>query len=276
MKLYHFPSFAITNASFVNAVEATANWLRVSTYEVKQDANDAVDGATVSQAWAGAFVKLVTRLELTLDELRALPAWSDRSIWTGSGSYVAALGVPQRLTTIFWHNLTAEAFNTKAKAGRGALRDLLDSRIDVSPFLLYVPLESSTFDDCHLLSILASPQTIPHLLNGNPDSMFADPGALAEEVMPHLVVQHDTSVSAGGTLGFTIKAVDRAGNQIPCDSTIYLDAIFGYVPKTRVKLVNGMAYASVQALGLQPGDTVRVKVGWRHFRGDTDVVASVS
>ena len=48
---------------------------------------------------------------------------------------------------------------------------------------------------------------------------------------------------------------------------IYLEAVNGYLPKTRVIPINGSVVFKYKALGLEPGDTMRVKAGFHRYTG---------
>lgn len=53
--------------------------------------------------------------------------------------------------------------------------------------------------------------------------------------------------------------------------TVYLEAVNGYLPKTRVVPKDGSALFKYRALGLEPGDTMRVKAGFHRFTGMSEL-----
>lgn len=55
------------------------------------------------------------------------------------------------------------------------------------------------------------------------------------------------------------------------DATLYLEETGGYLPKKRVQTTDGLATFKVGALGLEPGDSFKVKVGMRNFSGMLDI-----
>lgn len=52
---------------------------------------------------------------------------------------------------------------------------------------------------------------------------------------------------------------------------VYLEAVNGYLPKTRVVPVDGSVRFKYRALGLEPGDTMRVKAGFHRFTGMSEL-----
>lgn len=52
---------------------------------------------------------------------------------------------------------------------------------------------------------------------------------------------------------------------------VYLEAVNGYLPKTRVVPVDGSAVFKYRALGLEKGDTMRVKAGFHRFTGMSEL-----
>jgi hypothetical protein len=84
------------------------------------------------------------------------------------------------------------------------------------------------------------------------------------------------SVEAGGNALFTVESVHGAtGAILEKTATVYIEPVYGYAPKQRVELVDGRATFEMLALGLKPGDTVRVKVGFRFTPGLDDASVQV-
>jgi hypothetical protein len=97
-----------------------------------------------------------------------------------------------------------------------------------------------------------------------------------DEALPKLAL-----LSGGGDIGVDQKQVvsvelrDAAGQKIARDAVIYLESTAGYLPKQRVNLAAGDGSFPVMATGLSPGDSFKVKVGFRNFSGVLDVPFTV-
>lgn len=83
------------------------------------------------------------------------------------------------------------------------------------------------------------------------------------------------TVAPGGTVEITVQSVDGYGSPVAKSSTIYLEPVYGYLPKTRVVLNDGVAKFKLMALGLDAGDTLRVKAGFRFVPGLDDLSIAV-
>jgi hypothetical protein len=68
-----------------------------------------------------------------------------------------------------------------------------------------------------------------------------------------------------------VQVLDANDMPIEHDAEIFLEAVNGYLPKTRIKTVNGQASVPFMALGLVAGDSARVKAGFKYFSGASDV-----
>jgi hypothetical protein len=60
------------------------------------------------------------------------------------------------------------------------------------------------------------------------------------------------------------------------DTTVYLEAISGYLPKTRITTAHRKATFKVCALGLSPGDELRVKAGFKFYTGRGEAVLEIA
>jgi hypothetical protein len=93
---------------------------------------------------------------------------------------------------------------------------------------------------------------------------------------PWLKLTGPASISAGSTETLAVTLTDKQGNVLDEEvAEVYLDAVSGYLPKTRVTTVKGVALFKVSAFGLDVGDQLRVKCGFRNFSGVADIVMEV-
>jgi len=84
------------------------------------------------------------------------------------------------------------------------------------------------------------------------------------------------TITADGTETVEFKIVDINGTTIDQDTTVYLESTGGYLPKSRIDVVNGIGSFKTTAMGLTSGDTYKVKLGFRTMSGLLDVNFEVS
>ena len=68
-----------------------------------------------------------------------------------------------------------------------------------------------------------------------------------------------------------MQLIDADAKPIVHVTTLFLEETGGYLPKRRVLAPGGSASFNVSATGLDPGDTFKVKVGFRNYSGLLDV-----
>lgn len=60
------------------------------------------------------------------------------------------------------------------------------------------------------------------------------------------------------------------------NATVYLEPVIGTINKTRIDLVNGTGSFTVSSTGLSAGDIIRIKVGWKWWKGEHDIFITVT
>lgn len=263
------------SAGYAADIQVDAKSLQVSLYyEASSVAdhglNNPVDGGTVNTAWAGKLVVPYTTMVLSLDEVKREPSWSDRSIWTGTGRFLPDLLLPVAKHTKLWHNITAETFNSKVRPTNHFMRQMRTSPMDMGAFLLYVPFKESDFEEC-ALHVLSKIEGIPHLVNGTPiTDPETDPMLAQLSVMPRLQIFGSDTIHAGDYSWLNLVLVDSEGKLIQRDTDVYLKATSGYLPKTKVTLMQGKGVLKVLALELDVGDSITVKAGFKFWSNDVE------
>lgn len=86
----------------------------------------------------------------------------------------------------------------------------------------------------------------------------------------------DKTISADSTETVEFEITDSAGARILKNTTVYLESTGGYLPKSRIEVVNGVGSFKTTAMGLSSGDTYKVKLGFRSMSGLLDVNFEVS
>lgn len=103
----------------------------------------------------------------------------------------------------------------------------------------------------------------------------ASSGAVRTMEFPFIHVQAPASVTAGGSASIELRIEDVAGQLLDREAVVYLEAVSGLVPFTRVRASHGLASVPVSAAGLSAGDEIRVKFGWKYFPGAEDARIAV-
>lgn len=86
----------------------------------------------------------------------------------------------------------------------------------------------------------------------------------------------NVTLPVNGAALIEATSIDTEGATLTDGShTIYLEETGGFLPLRRVKTTNGKATFRVSALGMQAGDTFKVKAGYRNFSGCAEVVVNV-
>ena len=98
-------------------------------------------------------------------------------------------------------------------------------------------------------------------------SQAASSGAVRTMNFPFIQVQAPSSISAGGSATVQLRIEDVAGQLLDQDAVVYLEAVSGLIPFTRVRAKGGQATVPVSAAGMSAGDEIRVKFGWKYFPG---------
>jgi len=91
-----------------------------------------------------------------------------------------------------------------------------------------------------------------------------------------LVLEGPGEIAAGGSATLTVRAVRHNSRETDkSQSEVHVETVSGYAPHSRVRLRDGVASFKVMALGLDAGESMRVKVGWRFFPGLAEMTLGV-
>ena len=144
--------------------------------------------------------------------------------------------------------------------------------------LFFVPFEDSSIEEVAVL--VYSPPSMP------PEgfSEFVEVRSrvsLYNSVLPSIELEVGGSCSAGESLPCVARLIQPAyeTNDMPAIETrsgvLYLECEAGFLPKTKVPIVNGVANFNWVALGLNSGDVGLVKVGFKYFSHKTSASVEV-
>ncbi len=190
--------------------------------------------------------------------------WSDHAVWEFRVS-------PEgRLQSPFNRVIETALAKTAGPWHRAREGHLCPLRVMV-PFKIWplarFPLLVNTHPDLGLIGNVEPTGTLPG------DAPFLP----REQVLPSLKLTGPATIAANGIATVDVAVVDKTGTVIAdaaCE--LPLEAVSGYLPKARVVIANGSGSFRVMALGLEAGDTVRVKAGLGLFTGLADISIPVA
>lgn len=196
--------------------------------------------------------------------------------WFGVG------GVGDRSTILFTcdrdgrfrapFNVAAYTYITKQH------RHALYSREQVNSFFMIIkPYADSTLEECtffvkwnkdagykakHPFNVLGT------RIEGQP----------SEKIFTKIKLQGPETVTANNEpVNFNVRVVHPITGEVDsrCNSTIYVEPVSGYVPHTRVKLVNGEGTFRAIPLHMNAGEEFRIKVGWKLWSGEDEYTTTL-
>lgn len=145
-----------------------------------------------------------------------------------------------------------------------------------SAFQLFLPFAGWNFDSCQTY-ILAHPRQgfvanfpIDH------DLGETDEPNIFKFQEPRIFIGGPGTIPAGERLDLPVRLQWNDGSLIAdAETFLFAEAVSGYLPKSRVEIAQGEGSLRVMALGLDPGERVRIKLGFRNWLGATDKLLSV-
>jgi len=198
---------------------------------------------------------------LLLDEVAGSPEWSDHACWLFPVSVLTSTLVPGAPLASF--NQYPTSYMSKSSGARYPVV----ARLAV-PLRVYVPFASCDFSEASLLFTLNPAFGLIGNVKRGTRYTREKAEAVFDAALPKLTLEGDAEIRADGYANLTVRAVDAAGKPLAdADATVYLEAVSGHLPESRVSLSAGRAGFRIGALGLEPGQEIRVKAGFRFFTG---------
>ncbi len=175
---------------------------------------------------------------ILLTDLQGQPMWSEASII----SFALEPSLQQLVGP-----LPALA---DALPARASLQNYYSKRGLPIVFSIVVPSKSANFDDCHYFVNLQS----KGLLECNKPTTQQSALKTFQLAKPNLKISGPSTIKPGEVARLTVRATNPKGQSLPYPVSIYLEAVSGYLPHTRLDVVNGQGTFKVMALGLDAGD----------------------
>ena len=175
------------------------------------------------------------------------------------GIFVDRRGYPMPPITI-----TEEHVNRKANTYRAA-----EARDAAPAVLVFRPFAGDDFTKCSVT--VRSHPTLGFASNVEEWEDLDYQCLLEPLVLPSVRVENEKTIAPNGVATVAIKVVNEETDEVlDANCELFLEESGGYLPQRRVKITNGHGQFKVQALGLEPGEKFKVKVGFRLVTGLAD------
>lgn len=182
-----------------------------------------------------------------------------------------------------WHNELSPFVNTTVQQyqikGRNARRRALNW-FHPEAVSLFAPFkEQSILSEANTLALYYSPE-LGYVVKGAEATELTkkeaeqEPKLQAHELFPTIELSLPTTVTAGEALSGECRLLFR-GELWTSETEIVMEASGGYLPLRRLPLKNGVRQFKVLTEGLEPGDEIKIKAGWRYFSGEAEVIVKV-
>jgi len=217
------------------------------------------------------FYKVIAVSEFDYELLKKSTGWADRQAWhltfrwdvrsftdpipLYTYSMATKMSAPELSRTTYQNNLSV-----------GFVVPFADSPFEECAVTVNINPDVNK-GDCVVLGVAAS------------DIERTDYSASAQVreliLLPGVQVSAPASCASNGQVDVHLQVVDANDQPIGRDAEIFLETVNGYLPKTRIKTVNGQAIVPFLALGLNDGDSARVKAGFKYFSGASDAAIQI-
>ena len=208
-----------------------------------------IEGATVHEGFAGLMLQRPQVFTTSIEELWTHKQWKDASVWCLN----FGPGTQPRL-----YNFIAESFPTRRTFQNTTQLFGLSSTIS-----LFVPYAEADFSDMHFTVFLSDKgeRLVANIPFEEKTREYME--TRFRLFLPVLTVSGPDTLAPDAQGEYTLRAF--LGGEI-CDQPldVELEHVNGYLPKTRLR-VRGEATFRASALGLLPGDTLKVKAGFRYW-----------
>lgn len=228
----------------------------------------------VPEIQKGLPIKPISQVGFITDtSILSSQAWSDYGIWLFNCTPNGALKTP--------YNRFVKTQPTKEHRNL-----LLQSREESNLLMLCVPFAQDNLNECSF--ILKYNPDIGCLHNFPefrklPSDRFEFSKYSMEQffgvkaLLPSLRLAGPDVIGAGQMADFTVEMFDRNVDALITtpSARLYLESNAGYLTHRQVYTKDGVARFKLIALGLEPGDKIKLKVGWRNYSGADEKVISV-
>lgn len=208
------------------------------------------DGADFDESLAGRELLIHPPYVLPLEKFRARREWKEVCVWTVAFSQHTSK--PEGIINLF-----AEAYPARWNSGQIAI---VHGRLTHVHIL--VPFKDSDYSEMSFRVFLPSAES--RLFSNLPFELvpFEQISATPMEDLPNLFITGPDTMTPGELASFDI-APTYLGEPTQRRLSVELETVNGYLPKSRIEL-QGPGTFKARALDLEPGDSMKIKAGFRY------------
>ncbi|MDE7065719.1 MAG: hypothetical protein K2O70_09680 [Desulfovibrionaceae bacterium] len=203
-------------------------------------------------------VEILNNFKIHLEELRTAQDWKDACLW--------GIGIVP-FSRVHIYNMLADSF---------AARRPLSKNIVFIPTMttvkMVVPFTEAAFTDMDFF--VERPDAASFVMAAAVTELeFPAFVERRNACLPYVVMEGPDTVARDGYAAFT-ATVFRDGAVLEHPMDVELENVNGYLPKTRVR-VFGQGTFRVGAPGLEPGETIKIKAGFRFLGATSEKIVTV-
>lgn len=205
--------------------------------------------------------------KIELDSLKSLNGFVDQTLWTTLDS-VDFIEVDGQQSPITIHPGQIVDILSKTLSSK-SMKNSAESGYSRTPFVIYVGDSSGDFDDFTMILRLDNLEEF--VFEGpSASSITNEIVQYAKDLIPPITLS-STQTSVGVDSSITVNV-----STDPSVKEIYLEQVYGILNKMRVPLTNGSGTFNILTTGLEVGDMIRVKAGYKKYTGIADFNITVS
>jgi hypothetical protein len=215
-----------------------------------------IDGGLLADRLAGIAFQELGAVSLDIEKARGLHEWSDMARWMFQ---LDATGAP-----MLPFNVRAATVNTKVTGSRHLMVGQNDCAL-----VVFVYFASLDFSDASFLVVGHPVHGAVGPLSDKARLIAPDQQAAhSQRSEPRILLSGPGSVPAGGMVTIECRMTSSGGRGLSGFNTeLFLESTGGALPLRRIPVTAGRAAFRVAAPWNQPGDSFKVKAGFRHVTG---------
>lgn len=187
-----------------------------------------------------------------LDKLKESGSWVDHTLLRAH--------IESSIDSSYYIQPLVDVF-AESRINKGTNYNTLFKNSVFSLFDIWIPYKTSSVEDA-IIRIYSRKYGIVGLAlaNANLDNAFTN------DYVPFEINGNDTiKTNEFNDYILNLKSIDGAVIT-ENDADVYIEAYSGYLPKSRISTVNGVGKFKVGALGLESGDKIDIKLGFKNLR----------
>jgi len=205
-----------------------------------------------------------------------IDAIQDRAEWSDHGNWLFPLSTPYSAGTAGLPLAPFNRFPVSLASKMPAPRHLAVAGVNL-PLQVYVPFKTCDFTQCSFRLTLHPDYGLIGNLDPGPEHTAGEIPAIGRKALPSLRLNAPSALEPDASATVDVRVVTGRGRPIgDVVPEIFLEATGGYLPHRRARADAGTASFRFMALGLEAGDTVRLKAGFRHFSGVAEAEIAVA